>query len=66
MADLPVHHKAAVDVDCLAGDVLGPIGREKHNHVGDRFGRLPFAKRDDRRGFCDRPIPRIRGLGRRR
>src|SRR3984885_881820 len=66
MADLPVHHKAAVDVDCLAGDVLGPIGREEDDHVGDGFGRLPLAKRDDRADFAIGPFFVREVLGRRR
>src|ERR1700677_2897372 len=63
MADLPVHHEAAVDVDCLAGHVFGPIGREKYDHVRDGFGRLPLAERDDRADFAIGPFVVREGLG---
>src|SRR4051812_39735694 len=52
---LPVHHKPAIDVDGLPGDVLGAVRGEEDGHGGHVGGVLPAAERDDAANFLVGP-----------
>jgi hypothetical protein len=42
----PAHHKAAADLDCLAGDFLGARRGEEDSYRRDVIGLLPAAELD--------------------
>lgn len=53
---LPVHHKPAVHVEGLAGDLGGAVGGEEDHHVRDVLGRLPAAQREQGADFVAGPF----------
>ena len=51
-----MHHKAAIDIDGLAGNVMGTGGGQKDRHVGNILRLLPAFEGDNPADFVHGPL----------